>query len=180
MKEAQSFVWEMAKQKEGEDDVNKIQRALFSLYLGMFDIETETEPESFATFGGYDRSIVEDSMNLPENKERKSADDSFDGLDKFSNTANTAATTDDDKGKWSLQLKKASLENGGDLASSTIAFLDSGQQSILFPKDGQMKSNAPDFTDIPPLIQSMVAQYKEQTGQEKFCEYDQDTKVWAC
>ena len=32
----------------------------------------------------------------------------------------------------------------------------------------------------PPLIESMLAQYKEKTGQEKFCEYDEETKVWAC
>ncbi len=41
---------------------------MFSLFFGVFDLNTDTEPESFATFGGYDQSIVENSMETEVNK----------------------------------------------------------------------------------------------------------------
>jgi hypothetical protein len=102
-------MYEIVNQKEKKTDKNKIKKTIFSLFLGIYDLETETEPESFATFGGYDQGVVENSMNTEENKQRKISDPSFKGLDEFKNT-NVNEEDDALKGLWSLDLAKSTLE----------------------------------------------------------------------
>ena len=53
-------------------------------------------------------------------------------------------------GRWSLKISKATLEDGGKEfnAKPVTAYLESGQQSIIFPENGVMKSNDK-FTEIP-------------------------------
>jgi len=114
------------------------------MFIGTIDPETELESESIVTFGGYDKSVVADSMELQVNKDRAG----FEGIDWMTIT---------DDLKWQVDFVKAAFADpDGDYeisATGADALFVSGSSNIVMPKK--------DFTKFIEHIKESHTQCEE-------------------